>query len=334
MNVPHAPLAGMRVLDLSQQLPGPYATLLLASLGARIVKVEPPAGDAARVIDPEMFDNANPGKTSLRLDLKAAEDRERLHQLIAEHDVLVEGFRPGVAERLGFGYETARGINPGIVYCSISGFGQEGPLASEPSHDLTFQMMAGCVREGELVDRIGIPWVDLGTATSAAFAIAALWGRGTGAYLDMSMLDTALAWSRVKPSALEGPEPTYGTFQAQDGWVAVAILEDHMWQRLCTALAWEEWADDPGLATYPLRRTRKGEIHRRLTSAIGALTIAAVLDIATRHDLPIRPLAGHDHDRERAQVSRRDERRADRASACVPLDGRLLSPLGPLRSAR
>ena len=123
---PHAPLRGIRVLDFTQNLPGPYATLLLASLGAEVIKVEPPRGDTGRLLG-RLFDIVNAGKKSIVLDLKRPEDRARLDRLLPEVDVLVEGFRPGVMEALGAGPEHARALNPRLVYCSMSGFGQAGP---------------------------------------------------------------------------------------------------------------------------------------------------------------------------------------------------------------
>ncbi|MDX6326236.1 MAG: hypothetical protein QOK15_2590, partial [Nocardioidaceae bacterium] len=142
---PLAPLAAMRVLDLSQQLPGPYCTLLLASLGASVTKVEPMHGEPARHLDPVMFQRVNQGKTSLRLDLKTTEGQEKLRDLARDSDVFVEGFRPGVTARLGCDFARLTRLSPALVYCSISGFGQSGPLGSQPTHDLSLQAMAGAI---------------------------------------------------------------------------------------------------------------------------------------------------------------------------------------------
>jgi CoA:oxalate CoA-transferase len=286
------PLRGMRVLDLSQQLPGPYATFLLASLGAAVTKIEPPAGDAARHLDPGMFERVNAGKESIRLNLRESDDRQRLHELIAVHDVLVEGFRPGVAARLGFDYPAAAAINPGLIYCSISGAGQEGPLARVPVHDLSLQAFAGAVPPEPPVTRIGVPWVDLGTGAMAALAIAAHWRGGAGAYLDMPLLDTAISWTRIKPEALD-PEPTYGVVPVADGHIVIALLENDMWGRLCTALGWGDWSAVPELSDYRHRRDHHAEIRERLAAALAPLTVAGVLDLAKRHDLPIVSLSDH-----------------------------------------
>lgn len=284
-----SPLHGMRVLDLSQQLPGPYATFLLAALGAEVTKVEPPAGDAARHLDPEMFARVNAGKTSVTLDLKTAQGRDRLYSMVRAHDVFVEGFRPGVTARLGCGAPALHAIRPQLVYCSISGAGQTGPLAGHPTHDISLQAMAGALAGAGDIARIGVPWVDLATGTSAALAITAAWHAGEGCYLDMSMLDVAVAWARIKPSALEpGPEPTYGTLRTADGGcVVIALLEDAMWARLCTALGWADWAAEPRLARYRDRRVHAAEIRDRLERDIARLTLAEVVTLAGKHDLPL-----------------------------------------------
>ncbi|HVW44328.1 MAG TPA: CoA transferase [Amycolatopsis sp.] len=324
-----APLHGMRVLDLSQQLPGPYATLLLAALGAEVTKIEPPAGDAARHLDPEMFENANAGKTSVVLDMKTDEDRSRLHDLVRGHDVFVEGFRPGVAARLGCDAETLHAIHPRLVYCSISGAGQTGPLARHPTHDISLQAMAGVLAAGGDVTRIGVPWVDLATGSSAALAITAAWHAGAGCHLDMSMLDAALAWARVKPSALEpGPEPTYGTLRTADGGrVVIALLEDAMWVRLCVALGWSDWATEPGLAAYGDRRRRGAEIRERLERDVARLTVAEVVALAEKHDLPLGPADATADPVAREQIELRFP--AEGGRSCVPLPAALLRPLAP-----
>ncbi|MTD14827.1 CoA transferase [Nakamurella sp. YIM 132087] len=321
-----APLQGMRVLDLSQQLPGPYATLLLAGLGADVTKVEPPAGDASRQLDPQMFAGVNAGKSSVVLDLKSDPDRERLYELVREHDVLVEGFRPGVTERLGCDHPTLQRIRPSLVYCSISGMGRTGPLAAHPTHDISLQAMAGILGGGSEVTRIGVPWVDLATATSAALAITAAWHAGQGCYLDLSMLDAAVAWARAKPSALEpGPEPTYGTLRAADGGrVVIALLEDHQWQRLCRALGWDDWVDDDDLARYTDRRRHGSRIRARLDESVGRLTVPEIVVLAKDFDLSIGPADAADDPASQQQIALRFP-----GEQSLPLPAALLRPLGP-----
>jgi crotonobetainyl-CoA:carnitine CoA-transferase CaiB-like acyl-CoA transferase len=278
----------MRVVDLSQQLPGPYCTLLLAGLGARVTKVEPLGGDAARHLDPAMFERVNAGKTSVRLDLKSAAGQRALHDLVREADVFVEGFRPGVALRLGCDFETLAGLSSRLVYCSISGFGQTGPDASRPTHDLSLQALAGALPDGAVVESIGVPWVDLGVATTAALLIAAHWRAGSAVRLDLAMLDIVTAWTGVKPDAISRKEPTYGTFTSSDGVTfALAILEDDMWLRLCRALGLEAWSDERGLAAYSARIAAAAAVREGVQERLGRLSSDELAELSVTHDLPL-----------------------------------------------
>jgi CoA:oxalate CoA-transferase len=151
--------------------------------------------------------------------------------------------------------------------------------------------MAGVLTGAGDVTRVGVPWVDLATGTSAPLAITAAWHAGEGCHLDMSMLDAAVAWARVKPSALDpGPEPTYGTLRTADGdRVVIALLEDAMWVRLCTDLGWADWAAEPRLARYRDRRAHAAEIWDRLKPYVARLTVAEVVALAEVHALPLGP---------------------------------------------
>ncbi len=320
------------MLDLSQQLPGPYATFLLAALGAEVTKIEPPAGDAARQLDPEMFEHVNAGKTSVVLDLKTNRGQRRLHELVHGRDVFIEGFRPGVTSRLGCDTATLHTIHPQLIYCSITGVGQTGPLAGRPTHDLSLQAMAGVLTGAGDLSRIGVPWVDLATGTSAALAITAAWHTGQGCHLDMSMLDAAIAWARVKPSGLQAdPEPTYGTLRTADGKrVTIALLEDAMWVRLCTALGWADWATDPSLARYLDRRQHADEIRNRLERDIARLTRQEIVALAERHDLPLGPADAATEPVAREQITTRFPDGPGRDH--LPLPTALLNHLNPAPS--
>lgn len=323
MTAPGA-LHGMTVVDASQQLPGPYATLLLATLGAEVIKIEPVAGDPARALDPDMFDRVNRGKHSEFLDLKSPGGVARLHELVSTADVFVEGFRPGVTARLGCDEPTLRALQPMLVYCSLSGMGQTGPLASRPTHDLSLQAMVGALAAETRTDRIGVPWVDLATGTTAALAIVAAWHDRRGSYLDLSMLDAARSWASVKPDAVREPEPTYGIVPAADGQVVIALLEDSMWQRLCTALGWDDWANQQELARYADRQAAAGRIRHRLDDAFAQRTVAELLELATRHDLPIGAADASSDATVRAQLSARGRD----GVTVTPLPGSLVRPLG------
>lgn len=212
-------LAGIKVVDLTQFLPGPMMTLMMADQGADVLKVEPPAGDPARAMPPMegahsvWFRNLNRGKRSLALDLKSEDGKARLWAEIEGADVFVEGFRPGVMARLGFGYDAVAARNPGIVYCSISAFGQTGALAHHPAHDMAVQAMAGflSVNDGPAGDPVvpGVPSADAAAGlTALSGVLMALIGRartGRGDYLDIAMFDSLLPWcAHIAGDAIAG----------------------------------------------------------------------------------------------------------------------------------
>ncbi len=267
-----APLHGLKVLDFTQNLPGPYATLCLASLGADVVKVEPPRGDPGRWAS-GLFAQVNRGKRSVVLDLRAPESRPALDALIGWADVLVEGFRPGVMDRLGAGWERASALNPRLIYCAISAFGQEGPRRDEPGHDLNLQALTGaCHLERDARDAprpLVLPIADLSAALAAVASInAAVVGQartGQGARLDIAMSDALLSWTTLwsdgvdlagpvrdapVPGFLSGPLaarldrerlyalPHYGLFSCRDGrWLALGVVDEgHFWRALCESL--------------------------------------------------------------------------------------------------
>ncbi|MGB3753318.1 MAG: CoA transferase [Parerythrobacter sp.] len=206
---PEGKLTGITVVDLTQFLPGPMMTVMMADQGARVIKVEPPAGDPARRQAPfeaghsVWFANLNRGKESVALDLKSDEGRAALVELCRTADVFVEGFRPGVMARLGFDYAAVRALNSGIVYCSISAFGQDGALAHHPAHDMAVQALAGFLSVNDGPDGMpvvpGAPSADMAAGlTALSGVLMALVGRertGEGAYLDCAMYDAMLPWS-------------------------------------------------------------------------------------------------------------------------------------------
>jgi CoA:oxalate CoA-transferase len=216
-------LTGITVLDLSQFLPGPMMTVMMADQGARVIKIEPPGGEPVRVQAPfengqsVWFANLNRGKESRALDLKSEAGKAELRALIAEADVFVEGFRPGVMARLGFDYPAVKALNQGIVYCSISAFGQHGELAHHPAHDMAVQALAGFMSVNDGPDGTpvvpGAPSADLAASTTAlAGVLMALLARqrtGEGDYLDIAMFDSLLPWcAHTAGSAIAGgPSP-------------------------------------------------------------------------------------------------------------------------------
>ena len=260
------PLAGVRVLDLTRLLPGGYATFLMAGLGADVVKVEEPGrGDYIRWTPP-LEDGVsaahaalNRGKRSIALNLKDAAGVELLHRLAARFDVLIESFRPGVLERLGAGWTQLRATNPSLVYCAISGYGQDGPRSQEAGHDINYTGFAGALSlNGE---ESGPPVVlplqigdFAGGGMSAVIAILAALRRrdteGEGSFCDISMTDGVASWLGVAAAQmlvanetprrgsmmLSGAYPCYRVYPAADGWLAVGALEPQFWTELCRVL--------------------------------------------------------------------------------------------------
>jgi len=218
-------LSGIKVVDLTQFLPGPMMTVMMADQGAEVIKVEPTQGDPARTQAPfdfygddehsVWFANLNRSKQSVVLDLKSDEGKQKLRDIVQGADVFVEGFRPGVMARLGFDYDRVKAIEPGIVYCSVSAFGQEGALAHHPAHDMAVQALAGFLAVNDGPDGTpvvpGAPSADLAAGLTALSAVLmALLGRdrtGEGAYIDCAMFDSLLPWcAHTAGSAIAGGE--------------------------------------------------------------------------------------------------------------------------------
>jgi crotonobetainyl-CoA:carnitine CoA-transferase CaiB-like acyl-CoA transferase len=275
-------LSGLRVLDLSIWRPGPYATSLLVPLGADVLKVEPPGGDPMRLY-PGLFAAVNEGKRSVELDLKDTVGRARALELATQADVLVEGFRPGVLARFGLDEAAVRSRSPGIVYCSISGYGQHDPRATLPGHDVNYQAWSGALTpDGGTATAVPpLPTADLAAGLTAAFGIcAAVLGRitsGEGTYLDVSMTDVLATWTGpATPEAAggtqadlpSGPTPGYGLFATADGGqVALGVInEQHFWASLCGELGLGEVA----ALGFDERRGRGAELQGAIAEAIAA----------------------------------------------------------------
>lgn len=283
------PLKGVRVLDLSRVLTGPFCSMILSDLGAEVIKVEMPGeGDDTRTYPPfigglsSYFMSVNRGKKSVTLDLKKAEAREAIYRLAERSDIFLENFRPGVTARLGVDYENIRKVNPGIIYCSISSFGQTGPYASWPGYDIIIQGMGGLMgitgEPGRPPVRVGIAISDIGAGMWAAIAIlAALRVRektGVGQYIDISLLDGVVSWMTYAagiyfatgrpPERMGSAHPSmvpYQAFEAGDGkYLLIAAGNDRLWATLCEGMGLKELAEDPRFSTMDRRVENRGEL--------------------------------------------------------------------------
>ncbi len=293
------PLAGIRIADFSHVMAGPYATHLLCLLGAEVIKIEAPGrGDAFRNYgNDRAYDGMSPafiavnaGKKSIALDLKHAESLEAVKRLISHSDVVVENFRPGVMARLGLGYDDLRVLRPDLVYCSVSGYGQSGPLRDWPAIDNIVQATSGMMmlggNPGDPPMRVGFPVVDTLTGQTAAFAIlAALFKRERskqGEYIDVAMLDASIAFmaSAVVPYLVTGRamertgntgysgQPTSALFEAGDGkLVSLGVVQQSQFEALARLLGRDEWLNDPRFATPDLRREHTTAIQSALAQA-------------------------------------------------------------------
>ena len=315
------PLDGVRVVDLTQVMGGPFCTMQLGDLGADVIKVEPPGGDLSRRMGGAQLrmpgdDNApffalNRNKRSIVLDLTVNEDREVMRELARTADVVVESFRPGVARRLGADYETIAAINPRIIYASISGFGQTGPYADRPGFDLIAQAMSGLMSvtgepNGEPV-KCGVPIADLAVgliATNGILAALIARGRtGRGQYIDTSLFESALAmavWETTEywatghaPHAMGSAHRLNAPYQAlrtADGHVVLAALTSRQWTDLCAALGRADLATDPRFETNATRMAHRAALAAELEVALGARTTATWVEALLAAGIPAGPI--------------------------------------------
>jgi crotonobetainyl-CoA:carnitine CoA-transferase CaiB-like acyl-CoA transferase len=280
-------LAGIRVLDLSRLLPGPFCTLYMAQLGAEVIKIEEPkGGDYGRSMSPEMFATVNRGKKSVTLDLRQPSDVQLFHRMVEQSDVVLESFRPGVMDKLGCGYDTLKALNPRLVYAALTGYGQTGPYSERPGHDMNYLGYAG------VLDQVGaaggspvlcnVQIADLagGGLTCAIGILAAVIGAkasGRGSLVDVSMMDGSLALQVLSLTAirtlgkaaprghdmLSGGLPNYSIYECADGkHLAVGALEPKFFQRACTL------AGRPDLLNKPLAPGKAGEGLRQELTAL------------------------------------------------------------------
>lgn len=314
------PLAGIRVLDISQVMAGPFCCMLLADMGADVIKIEPPeTGDSTRLsmgfrlkgADSPGFLALNRNKRSIALDLKTEEGRDTLYALVKTADVLVENARPGVAARLGMDYETLRAINPRLIYASISGFGQTGPWSQRPGFDLIAQAVSGVLSsngfEGMEPAKNSIPVADLGAGLFATYAIlSAVIGRQSsneGQYIDASLFEAAMALSVWETTELWGtgrsPVPIgsanrmsapYQAVQASDGWFVIGAANQGLWLKLLKVLGQERLQEDERFATNANRIANRIVLIETLAPTFATRTREEWIDRLQEAGVPVAPI--------------------------------------------
>jgi crotonobetainyl-CoA:carnitine CoA-transferase CaiB-like acyl-CoA transferase len=311
-------LAGLRILDLTNVLAGPFCCYQLAQLGAEVIKVETPGtGDLARQLgaDPELnrrlmgasFLAQNAGKRSITLNLKNASARDAFVRLVKTSDVVVENFRPGVMERLGLGYETLKAIKPDLIYCAISGFGQDGPLRLNPAYDQIVQGLSGVMSvTGDAQSaplRVGYPVADTMGGITAAYAIsAALFRRersGEGEFIDVSMLEStlvAMGWvvsnwliGGVRPQPLGNDNMTAspsGAFRTGDGLLNIAANQQQQFETLCRLIGRPELTADPRFVGREDRKRHRVALSAELEKALAARPAAEWATLLNENSVP------------------------------------------------
>ncbi|MDQ5826655.1 MAG: CoA transferase [Chloroflexota bacterium] len=312
------PLADIRVLDMSRVLAGPYCTMMLGDLGADVIKVESPEGDDTRRWGPPYqggesayYLSCNRNKRSVVLDLDSEEGRDVARRLASRSQVLVENFRTGTMEKWGLGYEQLSRDNPGLVYCSISGYGRTGPLSHLPGYDFVMQGVGGVMSFTGQADgppqKVGVAIVDL---TAGMFALSAILAAlrvrdltGLGQHIDISLLDSHLAWlANVGSNYLVSGEvpPRYGNahpnivpyqaFATDDGWLIVAVGNDRQWGRLCDALSRPDFSSDPRFVTNSARVENRSALVPLLEETFAQRSTAEWLSLLEEADVPAGPV--------------------------------------------
>jgi crotonobetainyl-CoA:carnitine CoA-transferase CaiB-like acyl-CoA transferase len=314
------PLAGVRVLDLTRAMTGPFCTLMLGDMGADVIKVELPGkGDESRGWGPPFagggessyFLSVNRNKRSLTLNLRSEEGKAVAWRLLEWADVVVENFSPGAMDRLGLGHEAARARNPRLIYCSITGFGQTGPGRDKTAYDLIVQGVSGLMSITGHPDgpptKMGVPIADITAGMFAAYAIvSALFHRertGEGQRIDTSMLGAEVAlltyqagayFATGQPPLREGNKHAiitpYSTYPTSDGYVNVAVGNDSLWRRFCEALDWPELIDDERFRTNRDRRVNRAELEATIEERFATLTTAAIVAALEAVGVPCGPI--------------------------------------------
>lgn len=312
------PLDGMKVLDLTQVMAGPFCTMLLADMGADVVKVEKPGGDDIRGIGPPFingesaaFLQINRNKRSVVVDLKNEQGVTALRRMATQADAFVQNYRPGAMERMGLGYEQVHEINPALVYCSISGFGSTGPYSKRAGFDLVTQGMSGLMsltgQPGGEPTKIGVPITDLNAGFYAAYGVLCAYierlKTGTGQLVDASLLESGLAYtfweSAIYFTTGRAPKPAgsahrltapYQSFPTRDGYINIGAANQSNWERLCGALARPDLLEDSRFATNSDRMQNLQQLDATLTETFRGRDSAEWLDAMEGAGVPCGPI--------------------------------------------
>jgi crotonobetainyl-CoA:carnitine CoA-transferase CaiB-like acyl-CoA transferase len=304
-------LDGVKVLDLGRYQAGPRCAMILADLGAEVIKVEEPGGDESRGLGRVYWSAYNRGKKSITLNLRSEQGKSVLRALVPKVDMVLQNFRPGVMDAMGFGYNTLKQLNSGIILINVSGFGQEGPYKHRPAYDPIGQAMSGLmgftgVHDGPPV-MTGAPIIDRITALHATIgALAALHRRdmtGQGQSLDVCLLDTGYTLMEIPLSQylLSEKEPRRNgnraggiapcnTYKAKDGWVYLLAVPQHMWGRICRAIEREDLINDARYNSIPGRATHAEEIDALVAAWVEERTVDEVVHVLEREEVPVGPV--------------------------------------------
>ncbi|QCJ40630.1 CoA transferase [Bacillus sp. S3] len=312
------PLEKIKVLDFTRVLAGPYCTMLLADMGAEVIKIEKPGtGDDTRGFGPFQNNESgyfvflNRGKKSVALDLKKPESTELIMELVKEADVVIENFRPGVMKKLGLDYETLKQINSGIVYASISGFGQYGPYSGRPAYDLVAQAMGGLAsitgHPNQPPTRAGASLGDMSAALYAAYGImVALFHRertGEGQYIDVAMVDSIFSLlesnvmrytvDQIVPERIGSRHPIsspFDIYKAQNGYVVIAVANDSLFKRLCLIMDQPELEQDERFCRDALRTEHVDELKPIIEEWLQAYTVEEAVELINNGGVPSSPI--------------------------------------------
>lgn len=316
------PLEGVKAIEVCQVMSGPFCGLLLADMGADVIKVERPGGDDSRKMAPPWINGEsaaflaiNRNKRGIGVNLKTEEGRQILRKLAAQSDILIENFRPGVMESLGLGFESLAGINPSLIYCSISGFGQTGPYRSRGGFDLVAQAMSGLMsvtgEPGRPPVKVGVPVADLNAGMYACYGILSAYihrlKTGKGQLVDTSLLEAGIAYTFWESAFLfatgQNPPPTgsahrlsapYQAFKTSDGYIAIGAANQSNWKRLCDLLGRPDLLEDSRFITNAVRVKNQGELTELLSAAFAKQTTIEWLTLLEAAGVPAGPVYSMD----------------------------------------